>query len=180
MGNLKRIFKRNRKRSGALLTLLIFAAVIVYLIGFYDKNDQKLINAYVINVIDGDTIIADVEGQERKVRLIGIDTPESVSEISEENTEEGILASEYTRSRLLNRTVTLETDVQKTDKYGRLLAYIYMDNRMLNLELLETGYARVLTVPPNIKYEKKFLDAQARAIIQKKGFWNTLWNPDSN
>ncbi|RME11542.1 MAG: thermonuclease, partial [Aquificota bacterium] len=69
-------------------------------------------------------------------------------------------------------TVYLEFDVQKTDRYGRLLAYVWLsDGRMLNEVLVKEGYAMVYTIPPNVKYQERFLQAQRYARENRKGLW---------
>jgi len=114
-------------------------------------------NTYkVIRVVDGDTFVVDFNGTEEKVRLIGIDTPESVHPDADRNSAAGVTASDYTKSLLTGKSVELEFDVQERDKYGRLLAYAYLDGYMLNKKLLEDGYAVVSTYPPNVKYVDDF------------------------
>lgn len=126
----------------------------------------------VISVTDGDTFKINYNGKETKVRLIGVDTPESVHPNSSKNTEYGKEASNYTKSLLENRTVKLEFDVSQTDQYGRLLAYVYLENgEMLNEKLLKEGYAQVATYAPNVKYVEKFEQLQKEARENKVGFW---------
>ena len=110
----------------------------------------------VTRVVDGDTIVVDFNGTEEKIRLIGVDTPESVHPDSSKNSEAGLEASEYTRSMLEGKYVTLEFDVQQRDMYGRLLAYVYLDGVMFNKTLLENGYATISTFPPNVRYVDEF------------------------
>lgn len=110
----------------------------------------------VVRVVDGDTFVVDFNGKEEKVRLIGIDTPESVHPDADRNTAAGVTASDYTKALLKGKSVELEFDVQERDKYGRLLAYAYVDGYMLNKKLLEDGYAVVSTYPPNVKYVDVF------------------------
>lgn len=110
----------------------------------------------VLRVVDGDTFVIDYNGTEEKVRLIGIDTPESVHPDADRNSAAGLTASDYTKSLLKGKSVKLEFDVQQRDKYGRLLAYAYVDGYMLNKKLLEDGYAVVATYPPNVKYVDEF------------------------
>ena len=119
---------------------------------------------FVERVVDGDTFVIKQNGEKVKVRMIGIDTPESVApeeylEKSEkENTEAGKTASEFTKSLIENQTVYLEFDVQTEDKYGRLLAYVYLeDGRMLQDILLSEGYAELMTIQPNVKYADHFV-----------------------
>lgn len=119
----------------------------------------------VVRVIDGDTFVIDLNGEGRKVRLIGVDTPESVapneylSVSSKENTEFGTEVSDFVKNLIEGQTVYLEFDVSTEDKYGRLLAYVYLsDGRMLQDILLENGYAELMTVPPNVKYVEHFTE----------------------
>lgn len=110
----------------------------------------------VVRVVDGDTFVVNYNGVEEYVRLIGVDTPESVHPDSERNTEAGVLASDYTKARLEGKQVELEFDVQQRDMYGRLLAYVYVDGVMYNKTLLEDGVANLVTYPPNVKYVDDF------------------------
>lgn len=131
------------------------------------------LNQYeVISVVDGDTFKINYNGTTTKVRLIGVDTPESVSSNQSKNNKYGVEASNYTKERLEGQTVHLEFDVQQTDKYGRLLAYVYLeDGTMYNKELLEKGYAQIATYPPNVKYVDEFTQIQKQAKENKVGFW---------
>lgn len=121
-------------------------------------NDTTAANyrTTVIRVVDGDTIVVNYNGIEEKVRLIGVDTPESVHPDSSKNGEAGLAASEYTKNRLEGQEVELEFDVQQRDMYGRLLAYVYIDGVMFNKTLLEEGIANLATYPPNVKYVDEF------------------------
>ncbi len=112
----------------------------------------------VLRVIDGDTFVVDFNGIEETIRLIGVDTPESVHPDSSKNTDAGYAASLFTTAMLTNKVVGLEFDVQQRDQYGRLLAYVYLDGQMFNKKLLETGYANLATYPPNIKYTNDFAE----------------------
>ena len=126
-------------------------------VDIYTDNTTQTTKKYkVIRVVDGDTFVISDNGKEEKVRLIGIDTPESVHPDADRNSAAGITASDYTKSLLTGKSVELEFDVQQRDKYGRLLAYAYVDGYMLNKKLLEDGYAVVSTYPPNVKYVDEF------------------------
>jgi len=125
----------------------------------------------VIKVVDGDTIQVEIDDKIEKIRMIGIDTPESVHPDEEKNTENGKKASEYTKKLLTGKSVTLELDVQERDKYGRILAYVYLNGRMVNKKLLSDGYAKVATFPPNVKYVQEFTKLEEKAREAKKGLW---------
>ena len=136
-----------------------------------DKEDISNKTFKVLKVVDGDTIQIDYNGKKEKVRMIGIDTPESVHPDETRNNENGKIASEYTKKLLTDKEVTLELDVQERDKYGRILAYVYLNGKMINKKLLEDGYAQVATFPPNVKYVKEFTKIQEKAKEAEKGLW---------
>lgn len=135
----------------------------------------------VKRVIDGDTIeLADA----RRVRLIGIDTPEihfSKKLLKDARKSQkdiatirklGAKAASFTSGLCLNKKVRLEYDVEKKDKYNRLLAYVYLkDGTFVNARIIEDGYGQVLTVPPNVKYAELFLKLQKSARENAKGHW---------
>lgn len=125
----------------------------------------------VVRVVDGDTIIIDYNGTEERVRLIGVDTPESVHPDKEKNTEFGTTASNFSKELLTDKYVKIELDVQERDQYGRILAYVYLNDVMVNKTLLQEGYAKVATYPPNVKYIDDFTSIQEEARNNKKGLW---------
>ncbi|MEW6047303.1 MAG: thermonuclease family protein, partial [Bacillota bacterium] len=109
--------------------------------------------ATVVRVVDGDTLVVRLDGREETVRLIGADTPETVHPTVGLEPG-GPEASAYTKALLPPGTrVSLELDVEQRDRYGRLLAYVYLaDGRMINAELLRAGWAQLLTIPPNVRH----------------------------
>lgn len=124
----------------------------------------------VTRVVDGDTAEMLVDGREVDVRFIGIDTPESVA--PDQPVEcYGEEASAYTESRLEGRTVGLEYDVERTDQYGRTLAYVWLGDELFNETLVAEGYAVVTTYPPNVAYVDRFVAAQREAREAGRGFW---------
>jgi len=123
--------------------------------------------ARVIHVVDGDTIDVDINGTIQRVRLIGIDTPEIHGDVQCFGPE----AAAYTTARLLGQTVGLEKDVSETDKYGRLLRYVWLGDELLNETLVREGYASVSTYPPDVKYAERFLAAQQEAQSAGRGLW---------
>ncbi|CUB20643.1 Thermonuclease precursor [Bacillus subtilis] len=135
-----------------------------------DLSDK--IEVRVIRVIDGDTFIADVNGTEERIRLILVDTPETVHPTKEVQPY-GKEASAFTKKQLENQSVYLEYDQEKRDKYDRLLAYVFLkDGTSFNKILLEKGYARLAVFPPNIKYEDEYKQAEEAAKNEKIGIWN--------
>lgn len=125
----------------------------------------------VLRVVDGDTLQIDFDGVTERVRLIGIDTPESVHPDASKNVEYGKIASEFTQNQLEGKKIGLEFDVEQRDKYGRLLAYVYIDGTMFNKTLLDQGHAMVYTYPPNVKYADEFLALQQEAREKGVGIW---------
>jgi micrococcal nuclease len=127
--------------------------------------------ARVVDVVDGDTIKVDVDGQVYTVRYIGIDTPETVH--PDEPVEwMGPEASEANRKLVEGQTVYLEMDVSETDRYGRLLRYVYLaDGLFVNAELVRLGYAHAVTFPPDVKYQDLLLEMQREAREAGRGLW---------
>jgi micrococcal nuclease len=128
-------------------------------------------------------MMVDIDGVETKVRLIGVDTPESVAtgDNAYKNCEEGKTASNFTNSIVEGKYIYLEYDVDPDDNYGRTLAYVYMeDGQMLNKILLEKGYARMMTIQPNVKYVDYFVAIQREAQANGVGFWSNFeqWQED--
>ena len=126
-------------------------------------------------VVDGDTYLVDINGTETKVRLIGVDTPESVAPDNyyKENTESGSLISDIVKDYLKEGDkLTIEYDIGRTDTYGRTLAYLYFPSgTMIQEWLLQNGYAQVMTIQPNSKYADKFVELEKQAMANKLGIW---------
>ncbi|MDO8512567.1 MAG: thermonuclease family protein [bacterium] len=116
------------------------------------NNFEEVLATYVI---DGDTIILQ-DG--RHVRYIGIDTPELGSGENKKTADYNITAIEarkFNQQLVLGKKVILEKDVEEFDKYGRTLAYVWVDGKMVNEELLKAGVAVLMTIEPNIRYEER-------------------------
>lgn len=126
---------------------------------------------YVERVVDGDTIVISYKNKSERVRFIGINTPESVHSDPSRNTPEGIIASQFTKDLLTDKYVEIELDVEERDKYGRILAYVYLDGEMVNKTLLKEGYAQVATYPPNVKYVDEFVELEREARDNQVGLW---------
>ena len=126
----------------------------------------------VVRIVDGDTIIIDLSGENTKVRMIGIDTPESVHSDKSKNCQFGKTASDYTNNLLSGKKISIEYDEDKYDPYGRVLAYVYVDNNMVNYDLVANGYAVAKKYYPNTKYAEIFTQAQIEAEKSKRGMWN--------
>jgi len=133
---------------------------------------SALQKAEVTRVVDGDTIeVRFPDGRSEKVRYIGMNTPEVYG-----GTEcFGKKASAYNKALVSDKTVWLEMDVEKRDKYSRLLAYVYLDpngDAMVNAILVAQGYAQMATYPPNVKYVDLFRKLQRGAREDARGLWS--------
>lgn len=130
-------------------------------VALYSRSNRD--EAKVVYVEDGDTVFLD-DG--RKIRYIGIDTPEVGEPFYLEATNKN-------KALVLKKRVTLEYDRQKIDPYGRILAYVFVDGKQVNKELLKEGYAKVKIFPPNVKYRESFQEIEALAQKNHKGIWNS-------
>jgi micrococcal nuclease len=128
----------------------------------------------VSKFIDGDTFwINDSTATGIKVRLIGMDTPEAKNVFKKKKHPMGKEVARYVETLLTGTKIRLELDVQHHDQYGRVLAYVFLeDGTHLNAHLIEKGYAWLMTVPPNVKYADEFYELQVLAREQKKGLWD--------
>jgi len=184
-----------RNLAGIIIGVILFGTV-VYLaaeepIKIYTNGDGiykipfgKSYNYADISVkraVDGDTL--QLESGER-VRLIGIDTPEmhDSSKLNRDSRNSGEDIStikklgrqsyEFTKKLVEGKRVSLEFDVEKYDKYNRLLAYVYLkDGTFVNAEIVKQGYASLMTIPPNVKYSDLFLKLYREARENKRGLW---------
>lgn len=183
--------------------LIIFAAIILFALQFlFQKEDilKKVKKDFVVllfpsvtkpatygdkmfevvRVIDGDTIVVSQNDIEFKVRLIGIDTPETVDPRKIVQCF-GKEASDKTKQILINQNVRLEADPsqQNKDKYGRLLRFVFLpDGTNVNKMLIEEGYAHEYTYDIPYKYQQEFIEAQRDARNAEKGLWNSAVCPN--
>lgn len=124
----------------------------------------------VVRVVDGDTIHVRLGDRVEKVRYIGVNTPELHHPARGEEPG-GREAARENRRLVMGRRVRLELDVQTRDRYGRLLAYVWVGDRMVNAELVRRGFAQAMTVPPNVRYQALFLRLQREAREAGRGLW---------
>lgn len=170
------------------LAIIVVAAIVILVLGFQFLNQTGLFKflasstsdgpdnseqVHVERVVDGDTFIARDDSNERiKVRLIGIDTPETVKPNTPVQPY-GKEASQYTKSKLTNKDVFLEYDKEKEDRYGRILAYVWLDKETLyNEQLVKEGLAREKYFAPNGKYRSVFKQAEQQAQSEHKNIWS--------
>ena len=139
----------------------------------------------VIRVVDGDTLKISYKGKQESIRLIGVDAPESrVNDRAKRESQKtgqdlktitslGKEATRFVKTLVKpGDRIRIEFDVEKRDKYRKLLGYVYLsNNKMLNEEIVKAGYANLLTIPPNVKYQGQFIEAQVEAKEHKRGLW---------
>lgn len=176
--------------------IIIGLIILIFIFGFWAENKIKKINfseikqkvelaeitptlipasavlekAVVKRVIDGDTIEL---SDKRKVRYIGINSPE----MTDTRTEVKCLAQkakEADQKLVEGKEVELEKDVSETDKYGRLLRYVWLDGQMVNEELMKKGWTEVDTYPPDVKYQDLLVTAEKEAKLNKLGIWGNI------
>ena len=143
-------------------------------------NDNQAGYFSVTKVVDGDTFWVD-DGSEKgmKIRLIGIDTPESRNSGRKKIGYFGKEAKAFMVELLKDQKVRLEYDVGKTDRYKRTLAYVYLeDGTFINAKLVKEGFATVMTIPPNVKYAELFVALEQEARENNKGLWDESKYPD--
>ena len=150
-------------RRLAVLALLSAVAVT-------SAEPAAFVDGTVVRVVDGDTIHVRIGARVERVRYIGVNTPELHHPRRGEEPG-GREAAGVNRDLASNRRVRLELDVRTRDRYGRLLAYVWVGDLMVNAELVRLGYAQVMTVPPNVRHQALFLKLQRDAREAGRGLW---------
>ena len=160
-------------RSSHFLTLFLFAFALLLSSCSNESLNASPNSATVKSVVDGDTIEIAIGGKTERVRLIGVDTPET------KHPSKGVEcfgpeASAYTEQLLPEGTaLRVERDVEARDKYGRLLLYVYIadSNVFVNLDLVMNGYARPMVFEPNTAHMADFAQAATQAELRNVGLW---------
>ena len=152
-----------RRAHLLVLLLLVLAA---------SSASAGSIEGTVVRIVDGDTIYVQLADRVEKIRYIGVNSPEIHHPIKGEEPG-GRDAAEVNRRLVDGRHVRLELDVRARDGYGRLLAYVWAGGTMVNAELVRLGYAQVMTVPPNVRYQDLFIKLQREARDAHRGLWRS-------
>ena len=154
------------------------------LMDFLTKGEQIEEGDYevgdVVRIVDGDTIVVEIDGEEDKIRFIGVDTPESVGKYANNPQAYGKEASKFTENLLEGTVVYLEADEGDEDRYGRSLRYVWieepdysrMSETMVNAMLIEAGLAECLFIEPNTRYQDEFEELESRAEDEEIGIWS--------
>lgn len=162
--------------------LIVFILAISFFIAYFPKKTAKIPKIdserqyQVVKVIDGDTYEIKIDEQIWKVRMLGVDTPETVDPRKTVQCF-GKEASDRTKELLIGRTVTLQIDSGQSsiDKFGRLLAYTYRDDGLfVNSYLIENGFAHEYTYNFPYQRQEEFKDLQNKAKKEKIGLWGSL------
>lgn len=174
----RKIMMNNMRVQHILLTTLLIMALISSPTSPTSLKDNVEAKAKtkkktykVVKVIDGDTIVVKRKKKKFKVRLLGVNAPESVHPDTGKNDKCGERASKFTKKKLLGKKVTLKYDKDKYDRFGRHLAFVYVKKKMFNKTLLRAGHAKVMYFKPNKKYKKQFLELEFNAKTEGKGLW---------
>ncbi len=168
------------KNNLSILYLIIFSIVLIQALSCTPYLDYELVEKpteeeyyFVTKVSDGDTFwVQKRDRTDIKIRLIGVDAPESVNAFNLKKEYYGVEAKDFLTDLILKQYVQLEFDIDSLDIYGRTLAYAYLvDGQFINNVLVVKGYARMMTVPPNIKYREIFASSEAYAKGKNIGLW---------
>ena len=162
----------SRGRVGSVILLIAASLILLrpWESGPAGESGPAATTAQVTRVVDGDTLEARIGGEVEDVRLIGVDTPETVEPGAPVQCF-GPRASRFAERALEGRRVRLVFGVERRDVYGRLLAYAYVDREFFNQELLRRGLARTLSIPPNTRYRALFERLELAAARTGRGLW---------
>jgi micrococcal nuclease len=177
---LQELFRGLFPRSAAKKLISFVGALLLGGFYLFLAPSGDVLTGVVTRVTDGDTIQVTVAGEKRTVRLIGVDTPETVHPRKPVQFY-GKEASNFTKKTLTNKTVWLEYDVAPLDRYNRHLAYVWLRkpgvgeeairSGMFNAQLILQGYGKVMTIQPNSKHAALFTKFQEEARTKKRGLW---------
>jgi micrococcal nuclease len=160
-------------RRSSIGSAILLAAVALLILRPWEGRSEGTPTeavATVTRVVDGDTIEARIGGKVEDVRLIGVDTPETVKPGTPVQCF-GPRASHFTKRLLEGRTVRLVVGVERRDVYGRLLAYVHLGHRFVEAMLIRRGLARSLTIPPNDRFAPLLRRLELRAARAGRGLW---------
>ena len=146
--------------------------LVVLLLALAAPAPATTLEGAVVRVVDGDTIHVRIGDRVETVRYIGVNTPE-VHHPRRGEEPGGRQATEVNRQLVAGKQVRLELDVRARDRSGRLLAYVWIGDLMINAELVRLGYAQVMTIPPNVRHQDLFVKLQRDAREARRGLWRT-------
>jgi micrococcal nuclease len=166
-----------RLASGAVLRRAVLPLVLLSLAGCGASEaapGARPLVGKVARIVDGDTVQVTLGGRRERVRYIGVDTPESVKPGSPVQCY-AKRASAFNARLVAGERVRLVSDAERRDRYGRLLAYVYRerDGLFVNAELVRRGYARTLTIPPNVAHAAELRKLASAARRARRGLWSS-------
>lgn len=171
---------------GVIVPLSLKSFLLTFSILFtFALSLQAYEKAKVLSIVDGDTVKVIYHQKGESIRLIGIDTPEAkpnkkaMEDAQRTKSDLGTIISQGKKATFFVKglvrpgdLLSIEFDVRTRDKYGRLLAYLYLaDGKMLNEEIVKAGYAQLMTLPPSVKYQERFSKAYREARENHRGLW---------
>jgi micrococcal nuclease len=154
-------------------SVVLFVAIALVVLRPWERGPERDPGSAVVRVlrvVDGDTIEVRLDGRDEYVRLIGVDTPETVKPDTPVQCF-GERASHFTKALLEGRRVRLVFGVEPRDVYGRLLAYVHLGHRFVEATLIRRGLARSLTIPPNDRFAPRFRRLELGAARAGRGLW---------
>jgi micrococcal nuclease len=163
---------KGEAQARLLLTAVLLLASGLSALALAQTEASRTLTGQVVRVVDGDTIHVRIGDRIEKVRYIGVNAPELHHPKRGEQLG-GREAAEVNRRLVDGQGVRLEVDVQERDRYGRLLAYVYAGDMMVNAEMVAQGYAQVMTIPANVKHQDLFLKLQREARLLQLGLWKS-------
>ena len=176
-----RVFGAMLKHAGIIILFTIFMVNLPLNAQSDRKHRDEAVFYLVTRIVDGDTFWVD-DGSEKgmKVRLIGVDAPETRNSRNKVKAAFGDESTKYLTGLINGKRVRLEYDIDTLDQYGRTLAYVYLEDGMfVNASLVRNGYATVMTTPPNVRYADTFVELAGKARKRNRGLWNQEANhPD--
>jgi endonuclease YncB( thermonuclease family) len=164
------------KAAIVVVSLVILASMSIGIIGpLFDGSDSPRqttptrVDATVLRVIDGRTIVVDSGDGERTIRLIGVESPEFGNPFHD-------FAQEVAESWISGKTVQLEADQQEGDEQGRLMRYVFFDEVMINAALILNGLGKAQTVHPNVRYDGFLAEMERQARESQVGIWDPRYS----
>lgn len=185
--SISRCLRLLRNALGLLVMVAVGLAIgllVLALVSVWNESPETVVSEgapiVVVRVIDGDTVDLDISGQIERVRLIGVDTPETVSRSVPVQCYGAEASSALTGLLPVGSTVRAERGAETRDRYGRLLLYLYrtQDDVFVNEWLVEMGFAAAVSYAPNTEFEAHFSQLESGARQAERGLWGACDGPD--
>jgi micrococcal nuclease len=169
--------KKSRSHKRPISIAFLALVAVIAIVALFERSGQVDTREgpyQVVRVVDGDTIIIWRKGKQERVRLLRVNTPESVHPDKKQNTPMGIEASDFAKERLSGKEVMLEFEGEMRDRYGRLLAYVCVGDENFCVMLVKEGFSPYYTAYGlSDKYDSEFREAEREARDAHRGIWST-------